>query len=328
MLFAYRKFTVIVALLLTIGIALFMTGCTDNAQVKQELLQAVSKQEQIVNYRFQGSIELKADASLIGQASPVTAALFALLKDSKIEYKGVSSLEPSRMETTLNVTPNGGSAIAIPVIIKDSKLFFHMPPLNKQDEYMVLPIASGLPAASGANGSADPLKNTGHLTAELTKQLLNGIDPKWLVTAKDQATLQDGTPVKSITIDVNKKNEQAFNDYLKATVIPGLMNSLKTNGLSNAGTLDSFTASLQQIKLHAPSSINLRIGNDGYIREQTWSLVFATGTSTNENKLVWTQTLSEVNQNPAFTQETPAKQKSLDELLRLVKPAPADAGKK
>lgn len=324
MLFAYRKFTVIITLLSTIGLAL--TGCTDNTQVKQDLLQAVSKQEEIVNYRFQGSFELKADASLLGQASPVTATLFALLKDSKMEYKGVSSLEPSRMETSLTVTPNGGSALTVPVIIKDSKLFFHMPPLNKQDEYMVLPIQTRLPAAPGGNSPDDPLKNTGHLTADLTKQLLNGIDPKWLVSSKDPVTLADGTPVKSITIEVNKKNEQAFNDYLKANVVPGLMNTLKTNGLTNAATLDSVTASLQQLKLRVPSTINLRIDNDGYIREQTWSLAFTTGTSTNENKLVWTQTLSDLNKNPAFTQETPTKQKSLDELLRMVKPA--EAGKK
>lgn len=311
--FAYRRFTAIVPLLLIFAIALIATGCTDNKQLKQDLLQAAGKQEQIVNYRFQGSVELKADASLLSQASPVTATLFALLKDSKLEYKGVSSLDPSRMESDITVTPNGGSAIKIPVIIKDSKLFFHVPPLNKQDEYMMLPVQ---PKPS----SADPLKNAGHLTAGLTKQLLDGIDPSWLTLSKEPAALPDGTAVKNITINLTQKNEQAFNDYLKAGVVPGLTDVMKANGLSDEATLNAMTASLQSMKLRAPSSITLRIDNEGFIREQTWSLVFVTGASTNENKIVWTQSLSDINKNPAFTQETPAKQKSLDELLKLVAP--------
>ncbi|MCS7463432.1 hypothetical protein N0M98_25325 [Paenibacillus doosanensis] len=318
MLSFYRKFSIYIALVAMTGIALFLTGCTDNKQLKQDLLQAAAKQQEIVNYRFQGSVELKADAALFGQTSPMTATLFALLKDSQIDYKGVAALEPPRMEADLSVTPAGGTAIDIPVLIKDSKLYFHMPPLNKQDEYMTLPIAPPKDQASGSDASG-ALKNTGRLTAEITKQLLSGADPDWLQTTKEAVTLQDGSPGKQIALSVTPKNEQAVADYLNQSVLPSLSAQLKTNGLAS----DAWSSALGAIRLRAPSSIEMRIDSDGFIREQKWDLVFTSGGSANEHHLIWTHALSDINRNPAFAREVPAKQKSLEELLLFLKPAGA-----
>ncbi|WP_028549260.1 hypothetical protein [Paenibacillus sp. UNC451MF] len=320
MLSVYRKSIVTISLLLTLFAITILTGCTDNKQLKQDLLQAINKQQDVANYRFEGSIDLHADSSLFGQANPIAASLFSLIKESKLEFKGVAALEPARMETNLTVTPNGGSPISIPVLIKDSKLFFQMPPLNKPDEYMMLPIQN---KQASSNGSTEPLKNTGQLTANLTQQLFKDIDPKWLQTSKEAAALSDGTTVKRITLEINKKNEQAFADYMNQSVVPGLQEIIKTNGLAASSSVDSWTTTLGQIKVKAPSTITLMIDNEGYIREQQWNLSFTSGSSTNENKLNWTYTISDINKNPAFTQETPAKVKSLEDLLRLVKPANA-----
>ncbi|NOU95426.1 hypothetical protein GC093_19665 [Paenibacillus sp. LMG 31456] len=304
------------ASLLSAALVLFVTGCTDYKQIKADLLQAVSKQEEVKNYRFAGSIELKADAALLGQANPFAAALFAILKDSKIEYTGITALEPSsQLETSLKVTPTGGTAIDIPILIKDSKLFFHMPALNKEDEYMVLPIQA-------SSSSTEPLKNTGHLTATLNQQLLNGVDPNWLQPTKELITLADGTAANRITLAINSKNEKAFADYWDQS-LPGFLELLKTNGLATGASIDSWQATLKQIKFKAPTTLDMLIDNDGYIHEQKWNLIFTAGGSTNENRIVWTQTLSEINKKPAFTKEIPAKQKSLDELLKLTQQAPA-----
>ncbi|MCR8634988.1 hypothetical protein [Paenibacillus radicis (ex Xue et al. 2023)] len=310
------------ASLLSAALVLFVTGCTDYKQIKADLLQAVNKQEEIKNYRFTGSIELKADAALLGQANPFAAALFAILKDSKIEYTGISALEPtSQLETNLKVTPAGGSVIDIPVLIKDSKLFFHMPALNKDDEYMMLPIqAKQNPASSSSN--PEPLKNTGHLSAALNQQLLNGVDANWLQSTKEPVTLSDGTAAKRITLDINSKNEKAFADYWDQS-LPGLLELLKTNGLASGASLDSWQSALKQMKFKAPTTIDMLIDNDGYIHEQKWSLSFTANGSTNDNRIIWTQSLTEINKNPAFTKDIPAKQKSLDELLKLTKQAPA-----
>ncbi|WP_282941507.1 hypothetical protein [Paenibacillus sp. RC67] len=320
MLTAYRKHIISISLLLTLSFILILTGCTDNKQLKQDLLQAINKQQDVTNYRFQGSIELHADSSLLGQADPMTATLFSLVKESKVEFKGVSALEPARMETNLTVTPNGGSPISIPVLIKDSKLYFQMPPLNKPDEYMMLPVQN---KQASANGSTDPLKNTGQLTTTLMQQLFKDLDPNWLQTAKETTKLSDGTTAKRITLDINKKNEQAFADYMSKSVVPGLIEMVKTNGLAASASMESWSTALSQIKVKAPSSITLLIDSDGFIREQQWNLSFTAGNSTNENKLSWTYTLSDINQNPAFTQEIPTKVKSLEDLLRLLKPANA-----
>jgi hypothetical protein len=317
-----RRTTTYLSLLL-LCFLLFLTGCTDYKQLKADMLQAISKQEEIKSYGFAGSIELKADASLLGGTTPFTAALFALLKDSKVDYKGLTALEPSQMEAALTVTPTGGAAIDIPVLIKDSKLFFHMPALNKDDEYMGMPITNK-PAAGAANTEA--LKNTGHLTSSINGQLLSGIDPNWLQTAKDPVTLADGTTAKRITLDINKKNATAFNEYW-VQAIPGFIDLLKTNGLATGAALDSWQTTLKQVKFQEPSTIDMLIDNQGFIHEQKWNLTFTANNSTNVNHIIWTHTLSDVNKAPAFTKDIPAKLKSLDDLLKLLKPAPAVAKK-
>lgn len=302
----------------SLAFTLFTAGCTDNTPLKQDMLQATAKQEQITSYRFSGSIELKADASLLGQASPMTTALFALLKDSKLEYSGLTDLPSSRMESDVKVTPAGAATTEVPILIKDSKLYFHMPPLNKPDEYMVLPMDSTKSQAA----SAASLKNTGRLTSDLSKKFWEGIDPKWLSSSKEATALPDGSTGKKITLTVNVKNEKAFSDNWN-NAVPGLVDIMKTNGLASGALADTWSNTLKQVKLKAPTTIEMVIDGQGFIRQQRWDLTFTSGGSTNENKLVWTQSLSELNQSPAFTKEIPAKQKSLEELLKLIKPATA-----
>ncbi|WP_079910509.1 hypothetical protein [Paenibacillus sp. 32352] len=314
---AYRKHFISVTLLLLLSTMIILAGCTDHKQLKQDLLQAVAKQQDIASYQFEGAIELHADSSLLGQANPLTVSLFSLMKESKIDYKGVTALEPARMETNLTITPAGGSPISVPVLIKDSKLFFQMPPLNKADEYMMLPIQN----KQASDAGKDPLKNTGQLTASLTQQLYKDVDPEWLQAPKDSGTLPDGTPAKRITLDINKKNEQAVTEYMSKSVIPGLLEIVKTNGLASEASMKAWSASLSQLKIKAPSTITLSMDQNGFIREQQWNLTFTAGNSTNENHVTWTYSISDINTNPAFTMETPAKVKSLEDLLRLVKPA-------
>lgn len=312
-----RKYLTSIFLLLTMSIILVLTGCTDNKQLKQDLLQAINKQQDVTSYRFQGSMELKGDASLVGQADPLTGILFSFMRESTINFQGVSALEPARMETTLSVTSKGGSPVTIPILIKDSKLYFQVPALNKPDEFMMLPIPSK-PASSG--GGADSLKNTGQWSAALMQQLFKDVDPAWLKPSKEAAKLADGTTGKSITLDINTKNEQAFADYMSKSVAPGFVEMVKTNGFAASASMDKWSTALEQVKIKAPSSITLTVDSAGFIREQQWNLSFTAGNSTNVNTINWTYHLSDINQNPAFTQDTPAKTKSLEDLLRLVKP--------
>jgi hypothetical protein len=316
-----RKLSVYASFLLSLSVLLLITGCTDYNQLKTDLLQAVAKQEQVTSYQFKGSIELKADPSLLGgAASPFTAALFAFLKDSKIDYNGLTALEPAQLEAAFKVTPTGGSLIDIPVLIKDNKLYFRIPAINKDDEYLVFPITEK--SSNPATGSSEALKNSSHLASTIHDQLLNGINPEWLQTSKDPVTLADGTVTKRITLDINSKNEQAFNDIWKKAV-PGFTELLKSNGLASAANIDGWQSMLKEVQFRAPSSLEFLIDNQGFIHEQKWNVAFTANGSTNENHLIWTQSLSELNKAPAFTKEIPAKQKSLEDLLKLVKPAPA-----
>jgi hypothetical protein len=315
-----HKFPAHASLLLTLSFLLLLSGCIDYKQLKTDLISAVAKQEQLKSYQFKGSIELTADASLLsGAVSPFAAALFAFLKDSKIEYNGISLLGPAQMEATFKVTPTGGSSTDIPVLIKDNKLFFHIPALNKEDEYLVLPLANK-PGATA--GNSDAIGNTGHLITSLNAQLLNGINPDWLQNSKDLVTLADGTTSKRITIDINKKNEQALNDYWNQS-IPGLLEVLKTNGIILTASSDAWQHALKQIQFRTPTTISFLIDDQGFIHEQNWNLSFSVNGSTNMNHLNWTQTLSDLNKVPAFTKEIPSKQKSLEDLFKLINPAAA-----
>ncbi|WP_207952947.1 hypothetical protein [Paenibacillus agricola] len=289
--------------------------------MKTDLLSAVSKQEQVKSYQFKGSIELKADGSLMGGAtSPMAAAMFAFLKESKVEYSGLTTLEPAQMEAAFKVTPTGSSNIDIPVLIKDNKLFFHIPALNKDEEYLMLPIQNKQGAAAAI--PADALKNPGQLATSLNTLLVSGINPEWLQNSKDPVQLPDGSSSKRITLDINKKNEQAFNDYWSQS-LPGLMDVFKSNGLISATALDAWQKTLKQVQFRTPSTISFLIDEQGFIHEQNWSLSFTANGSTNINHLAWTQTLSDLNQTPAFTKEVPAKQKSVEDLLKLINPAAA-----
>ncbi|SFL32096.1 hypothetical protein SAMN03159341_10571 [Paenibacillus sp. 1_12] len=314
-----RKFSVYASFLLSLSLLLLITGCTDYKQLKTDLLQAVAKQEQVTSYQFKGSIELKADPSLLGATSPFTATLFAFLKDSKIDYNGLTAMDPAQLEANFKVTPSGGTVMDIPVLIKENKLFFRIPALNKDDEYLVFPITG---KTSPAAGSTEALKNTNHLTSTIYDQLLNGINAEWLQTSKDPVTLADGTITKRITLDINNKNEQAFNSIWKQA-IPGFTELLKSNGLASTASIDGWQTALKEVQFRAPSSLEFLIDNQGFIHEQKWSLTFSANGSTNENHLLWTQSLSELNKAPVFTKEIPTKQKSLEDLLKLVKPAPA-----
>jgi len=312
-----KKITAWISLLSAVAFILLLTGCTDYKQLKLDLLQAVSKQEDIKTYRFNGSVELKTGASLTGNTSPLATALFSMLKDSKIEYNGTGAPDQARMESDFKVPPPGGSEIDIPVLIKDNKLFFHIPALNKADEYMALTVQ---PAPSASANPSEPLKNTGRLSAALNRQLWSGIDPKWLHTAKEAVTLDDGTTAKPITMEINPKNEQAFLQFWEQS-LPGIMELLQTNGLVSGASLDKWQSALKLIKFQTPSSVRILVDQEGFIREQKWDIAFTAGNNDRLNKLVWTHSLTDINKNPEFTKDIPAKQKSLDDLLKLIKPA-------
>ncbi|MCZ8511208.1 hypothetical protein O9H85_01885 [Paenibacillus filicis] len=306
-----------IAIPLLLGCAVLLTaGCTDHQQLKQQVVQAAKKQEEIRSYQFTGSVNLKLDAALFQGLPPMTAAMLSLLKESTIEYTGAaSSADVLQTEADLKITPKGAAApIPMPVLIKDNKLYLQLPAVNKPDEYTSIPLDKGA-------ASADKLKNAGHLNSVLSGKLLEGVDPAWIGTDNKTEKLADGSTVKHLTIDVTSKNEKAAADYLAGS-LPALLGELVSNGLSSQGQTDAWKKTAESIRLTAPSSITLAVDEQGYIRRQSGQLHFTLGTA-KDNAIEWTQELNGINQKVTFAKETPKQVKTLDDILRLLpKPQP------
>lgn len=184
---------------------LSLTACTDNTKVKEALEQSLSKQKEMKSYTFEGSTTLAISDGLMKTSNPLTNGLLSLVKDSTIDWKGISNVEPLQFQTDLKLTPKGStSSFEIPILIKDSKMYFNMPALNKTaDEYYAIDLQQMSQASSPL--TLDTLKNTSQLSTSLGNLVFSGIDPKWYKEAKEPVKLKDGSSAKSISVELTSK---------------------------------------------------------------------------------------------------------------------------
>lgn len=309
--FTTRK---LIPLLLLCCFLLLASGCTDHEQLKQDLLQAYAKQEQVQSFRFSGQSVLQLDSSLLQGAQPMTAAMLGLFKDSTIRYEGIVSMaEPMRMEAAFTITPKGAaSPIDLPILLKDNKMYLHLPAVNQTDEYMMLPLEN-IPGT---------LNQTNGLVSGINVKLLEGVEPKWLGPGGKDEALSNGEPARRITLTVRDNNLSEVSTYFSA-VLPGLLNDLMTGELSSADQTESIRAFIERWKMTVPTSISTLIDEQGFIREQSGRLSFTDkDTGKAVNLIEWTQKIDDVNQTPNFTKEAPKQVKNLLDILRLLPAAP------
>lgn len=301
-----------------------LTACTDNTKVKEAFQQSVNKQTEMKSYTFDGSTTLAISDGLMKSANPLTNGLLSMIRESTITWKGISNVDPLQFQTDLRITPTGStSPIDIPILIKDSKMYFNMPALNKTaDEYYAI----DLQKMSGTNASpltADTLKNTPQVSTALSKLIFEGIDAKWYKEAKDPIKLTDGTSAKSIQVDLTTKNVKEINKQFQAK-LPEFIRSLQTNGLLAADKAEALKKNgLASLALKAPSSMKIAIDDNGFIRDQSLDITFTVtidGKSL-DNHIALHQTFDAINQGAPLTKEVPAKVKSFDDILKLLTPA-------
>lgn len=301
-----------------------LTACTDNTKVKEAFQQSLNKQSEMKSYTFDGSTTLAISDGLMKSANPLTNGLLSMIRESTITWKGISNVDPLQFQTDLRITPKGStSPIDIPILIKDSKMYFNMPALNKTaDEYYAI----DLQKMSGTNASpltADTLKNTPQVSTALSKLIFEGIDAKWYKEAKDPVKLTDGTTAKSIQVDLTTKNVKEINTQFQAK-LPEFIGSLQTNGLLAADKAEELKKNgLASLALKAPSSMKIAIDDKGFIRDQSLDITFTVtmdGKSF-DNHIVLHQTFDAINQGAPLTKDVPAKVKSFNDILKLLTPA-------
>ncbi|MDR6880142.1 hypothetical protein [Bacillus sp. 3255] len=302
---------------------LSLTACTDNTKVKEAFEQSLNKQKEMKSYTFEGSTTLAIGDALFKGSNPLTNGLLSFVKESTIEWKGIAGLNPIQYQTDMKITPKGSSSpIEIPILIKDSKMYFNMPALNKTpDEYYAVDLQQ-LSQNSKSPLTPDTLANTSQLSSALATLVFNGIDAKWYNEAKEPVKLKDGSTAKSISVEVTSKNEKDINTLFQSK-LPEFISNLQNNGFltsDKAELLKKSQPGTAQIK--APSKMAVAVDEAGFIRDQTLDLVFqlTVDGKVQDNHIVLHQTYDAINQSTPLTKEVPKNVKSFDEILKLIAP--------
>ncbi|SDM89883.1 hypothetical protein SAMN04487897_101417 [Paenibacillus sp. yr247] len=300
-----------------------LTACTDNTKVKEAFEQSLSKQKEMKSYTFDGGSTLAISDGLMKSSNPLTNGLLSLIRESTIDWKGISNVEPLQFQTDLKITPKGStSPFEIPILIKDSKLYFNMPALNKTaDEYYAIDLEQ-MSKNSKSQLTLDTLKNTSQLSTTLGNLMFGGIDAKWYKEAKEPVKLKDGSSAKSISVEITSKNEKELNTLLQ-TKLPEFLGSLQNNGFLSADKVEQLKKTqLNAIQLKAPGKMVVAIDDKGFIRDQTIDVGFTitVDSKTQDNHILLHQTYDAINQATPLTKEVPKNVKSFDDILKLIAP--------
>ncbi|WP_281888157.1 hypothetical protein [Paenibacillus sp. YYML68] len=289
--------------------AILLSGCTDRKQLKEDWLQAAAKQETVQHQRFSGEWKLALDKSLLEGAPPLTQAMLAALVEGRIEYSGLSSTaDQLQLEADVKVWPKGegAPAVTMPMLIKDNKMYVHLPVVNKPDEYLEALLAEG-----------DRLKQSGKLSAAVSQKLLQELDPDWLEAGDEQETLEGGISAKRITVSLTDKNAKELSAYA-ARVLPGAIDEWRTSALLIDSQAKLLKEAASSIQLAAPTTLDVWIDADGYIRQQKGLLSFRLKPDGPVHRAQWTHRTDAMNEAPAFQKEVPALVKPIGDVLKLV----------
>jgi len=306
------------AAMLFASLSLLLVGCTDYEAIQKNVAQGIAKQNEVKSYSFEGTANIKLDGSSVASGNALTAGLIGMLSQSEISWKGAAQAEPAQLETTIKLTPTGGStSIEIPVLIKDSKLYFHIPAISKDKQFYSIDMKAG----GAANGNVQQAASS---LSDAFGVIVNAAKPKWFEESKEPAKLEGGASGKTYTLGITDKNVQELNDLLLAKM-PEIAGKLEASGLINAETAAAWkkTDGGQKLALKAPGKLTFTIDDKGFIREQTSELTIAvTGTDgkTATHTVSLQQRYNNINETPAFGMQVPSDAKPFEDVMKLIKP--------
>ncbi|WP_442603743.1 hypothetical protein [Paenibacillus sp. KN14-4R] len=307
--------------LVTVLMSSLLIACTDNKAIQTTVLQGIAKQSEIKSYTFEGTADVKIGDGLIPASNPLTQTFINVFKESTLKWNGVTNADTAQFESDINVTPKGGTeGFNIPILIKDNKLYFHMPAINKPEQYYSIDMATSGKNATGAV-APEALKNATTTFSSIYKSIASSVEPKWFQEEKAAVNLKDGTSGKAYNIEINEKNEKAVNEMIQSKNSE-LYDSLKNSGIVSAEQIDKWKSQNQpKITIQAPSKLRLVIDDKGFIRDQTLDLNLAiTAAEGNPNKISFNihQLFNDVNTQPPFKKEIPKDVKNFDEIIKLL----------
>lgn len=307
--------------ILFILLSSLLLACTNNKEIQSIATQAIAKQSEIKSYSFVGNAKLGLSDGLIKSTNPLTLGFINMLKEATLEWQGVVQNDPTSLEINLKVTPKGANTpIEVPVLIKDNKMYFYIPVFSKTDEYFMLDMATLGKSTNGTNSPLGLQQATSSLST-IMSTFVNNADSKWFSKDKEPVQFPDGTSGQRISVEITSSNEKAATILLQ-NKLGEMIDSLTTSGIISSETSDKWKQNdPKQYTIIAPSKLQLVIDGEGYIRDQSFDLKFAitdsTGT-TNTHAISIHQSISNINQTPAFQMKVPQKVKSLDEIMKFI----------
>ncbi len=309
------------SLLTILILTLLVSACSDGKKLKEQLMNAYGKQTEMQNYSFSGKAKLSSDETPTAK-NPLTSPLLALIKQSAVTWQGTASSDPVRLESKLSVAPEGTDTTwEIPLLIKDNKMYVHLPVVNKPEEFFQADLQE-LSAFSKQNNPFTPekVKQASQISSTLMKDLITVIDPKSFGQGKQAADSEFNT----VKIVIEPKNWQTFQKALSEQ-LPQFSETLKNAGFPITDqTVSDWKAKLGTSVLNQPLEISVSMDKDGFVRRESINLD-ATATDAQSKpfkiKLQMENAYDNINQNPAFTMKIPENTKSLTDLFKLLLPA-------
>jgi hypothetical protein len=284
-----KKYTLVFTTVILIFSLLI--GCSSEDELKLEVLEAISKQNEISSYHFNGSANLHLDWASLTQSrqDPLTASLTGLLTNSNIQWEGAAQKESAQLEMDLTIQPHqSDSTFSIPIIIKDNKLYFNIPLLTVSDEeYLYLDL----------EGDLTSLPFTSILT-----HIAEAMDEKMF----EEINKDDDETTKTIAIHITQENIQEIIESLQ-TKLPLIITELENSNLINtekATQWREYSASeladkIMITDMDEAGLISFTINQQGFITEQALKLYFANQSLEINNRL------DNINQDFQFEKEIP-----------------------
>lgn len=291
--------------LFTTMILLFslLVGCSsDDNQLKLEVLEAISKQDEISSYRFSGSSNLQLDWAALTESrqDPLTAGFTAFITNSHIQWQGAANKDTAEMEVDLSIKPHQSDAeFNLPAMIKDNKLYFNIPLLTiSDDEYLFLDLdgdLSNLPFAS------------------ILTHIAEAIDEKFY----EEINENEEDTTKTVAIPITQENLLEIIESLQ-TQFPLIIRELENRKLINTDNANEWRLKDLTDKVNSSNLesgiIRFTINQEGFITEQKLKLNYANQTLEIDNRL------HDINQDIIFEKEIPEQTRSFHDIMNMLKP--------
>ncbi|CAM3433383.1 hypothetical protein [Marinicrinis lubricantis] len=312
-----KKTTIVVLLFSFVSL---ISACSGKGnQYKEELILALENDTVPQQYRFEGALDYNLNLTGIQQQLSGTDQKLPLLQSfekSRIEFAGKTDLEQTKLEADIQFE-SGDFALSIPFLIQDERMYFHIPMVNVQDEYMAVPLD-----ASARDRSVDATS----VIKNLLKEIVQEINGKWFEADENTGNSAEEHTKTTISIEISKKSwlsimldlKGALPDLLAILTDEQWISEEQADTLEQLLTSDEMIDFVKNIKLTKPGQLAFTIDEEHQIYGIQLQLYL--NVDGEEQYIDFHYDLSDFNQPPAFDKQVPEQIIRYEDLLKFIQP--------